>query len=62
MNCDFFNLGRNFPTPSSGQKKFGIYKIENAQLFFGQLTKDNDGSTEARRPLQFNPRPYQRVN
>jgi hypothetical protein len=59
--CDFFNLGRNFPTPKLGQQKFGIYKIENALLFFGQLTKDNDGSSDARRPLQLNPRAYQYV-
>lgn len=60
--CDFFNLGRNFPTPKTGQQKFGIYKLENALLFFGQLTKENDGSTDVRRPVQFNPRSYQHVN
>jgi hypothetical protein len=60
--CDFFNLGRNFPTPKRAQQKFGIYKIENSLLFFGQLTSDTDGSSDARRPIQFNPRSYQYVN
>ncbi len=60
--CDFFGLGRAFPTPKISQQKFGIFKIENSMLYFGQLTQDYDGSTDAKRPVQLNPRPYQYVN
>jgi len=60
--CDFFNLGRNFPAPRYAEKKFGIFKIENSQLYFGRLTRDNDGSNEQKRPILWNPRPYQRIS
>ena len=36
-------------------KKFGIYKFEKEKLFFGQLTKENDGSAANKRPLTLSP-------
>lgn len=68
LRCDLFNSGHPVQIPSFGEKRFGIYKLEELneigekRLYFGQLTQEKDARTEARRPILFDPRYYIKMN
>ena len=52
--CAIFNLHKETQIPQTGDRKYGIYSIENAKLYYGQLTKNLDGSSPEKRPTQIN--------
>jgi hypothetical protein len=58
--CEIFGPGLGIQTPPAGQQRFGIYKIDGERLFFGKMTQDQDASTPDKRPIDFDPRFYQR--
>lgn len=60
LPCALFNYNKPTQIPKAGEQKFGIYKIENNKLFFGQLTKETDGSTEQKRPKMFSPEAFEK--
>lgn len=60
-DCDFFGLGAKMRVPSAGDRKFGIFRLEGDELFFGQLSPERDGSAPSRRPLVLDPRGYRRA-
>ena len=60
--CDLFGQGAPLPVPSTGARKFGIVRVEEDALYFGQLSPGRDGSSELRRPLVLDPSPYRRVH
>lgn len=53
LKCALFNIHKPTSIPQSGDTKFGIYKIENDKLYFGKLSKENDGSTPEKRPQEY---------
>ena len=61
LNCDFFNWGRNYQVPNSGDQRFGIWKVENDRLYFGLLTSINDALHPSRRPNEWDPRFYVKI-
>ena len=54
LRCAIFNLYKETQIPQLGDRKYGIYLIENAKLYYGQLTKTLDGSSSEKRPNQIN--------
>lgn len=60
LPCALFSYNKPTQIPKAGDQKFGIYKIENNKLFFGQLTKETDGSTEQKRPMMFSPDAFEK--
>jgi hypothetical protein len=59
--CEIFGKGYGIQIPPAGQKRFGIYKIENDQLYFGKLSVERDSSSPEKRPTEFDPRFYVRT-
>jgi len=55
LQCAMFNVNRPSQVPRVGDLKFGIYRIEDNQLYYGQLTLEKDGSTAEKRPNFFSP-------
>lgn len=68
LKCDFFNSGHPIQIPSFGEKRFGIYKLEQSnenaekKLYFGQLTQNEDARTEAKRPTTLDPYFYTKAD
>jgi len=62
LSCALFNMSKPTQIPFAGVIKYGIYKIENERLYFGLMTKENDGSSAERRPLSYDGRFYQLSN
>jgi len=58
LKCAFFNVKKETQIARDNDQKFGIYKGEKDQLFFGQLTHENDGSSPGKRPLKLSPEAY----
>lgn len=58
LACDFFGIGRKVQAPAKGDTRYGIYRIEGKNLYFGQLTPELNGKTPAKRPVEFDPRFY----
>lgn len=54
LRCALFNVKKETQIPHAGDLKYGIFKIEVDRLYYGQMTKENDGSTSERRPVGFN--------
>lgn len=59
--CEMFVVGSPQKTPTAGDMRFGIYRIDHDHLYFGQLTRDENASTPLRRPTNYDPRFYTRV-
>lgn len=60
LECDFFNNGRPMKVPARGNQRFGIYKLERGELWFGQQTPAFDGTHSAKRPRDWEVTPYRR--
>ncbi len=50
--CALFNVHKQTQIPRALDRKYGIYAIENQRLYYGVLTKENDGSTPEKRPMK----------
>lgn len=50
LRCALFNVSKETQISKAGDQKFGIYKLENDRLYFGQLTRETDGSDSLKRP------------
>lgn len=48
--CALFNINKETQIPNTGDLKYGIFKIKENRLFYGQMTKELDGSTPSKRP------------
>lgn len=55
LRCALFNVNKPTQIPVLGDLKFGIYKIEDGRLYYGQLTQEKNGSSKERRPDMFAP-------
>lgn len=53
LQCALFNTHKSSPIPAVGDMKYGIFKIEDGQLYYGKLSKEFDGSAAAKRPIEF---------
>ncbi len=60
LKCALFNTHKESPMAAEGQQKFGIYKLQNDSLYFGEMTQANDGSNPLKRPVQFSQSPYRK--
>lgn len=58
MSCALFNPNKPGRSPKVGDMRYGIYKVEENRLFFGQLTMQNNAMTPETRPTTFDPRFY----
>ena len=58
MTCALFNPAKPAPSPKAGDMRYGIYKVEENKLYFGQLTLQHDALTPEKRPITFDPRFY----
>lgn len=56
QKCALFDVNKELQIPKAGDRKYGIFKIENSKLYYGQLSKDLDGSSVDKRPLRLNKR------
>lgn len=59
LACDFFGWGQPVRSPSKGERRYGIWKIEQDRLHFGRLSPGADGTAPDRRPQSWNPRGFQ---
>lgn len=55
LKCALFNVNKPTQIPTVGDLKFGIYKIEDGRLYYGQLTQEKNGSSAKKRPDMFAP-------
>lgn len=60
LSCDFFASGAPLRSPSRGEVRYGIWKIEGTQLFFGLLERGFDGLSPQTRPQRWNPKSFAR--
>lgn len=60
LQCALFNITKPTQIPQAGVTKYGIFKIENDMLFYGQLTLENDSSTPDKRPKHYEPHGYKK--
>lgn len=60
LACDHFMLGRNYMSPNSGDMKYGIWKIENGTLYFGQMTRERNANSPETRPIEFNSKGFKK--
>lgn len=60
LKCALFNIHKETKIPDVGELKYGIYKIENDELFFGKLTAQNDSSTDKKRPIEYDIRGFKK--
>ena len=61
LRCDFWLLHQPVPVPRVGDLRFGIYRVDGENLFFGRNTRENSGLTRETRPTEWDPRFYHRV-
>ena len=54
LSCALFEINKEIQVPKFGDLKYGIFKIENGKLYYGQLSRNFDGSTFSKRPKQLN--------
>jgi hypothetical protein len=60
MTCALFSPSNPAPSPKAGDMRYGIYKVEDNKLYFGQLTLQHNALTPEKRPITFDPRFYLR--
>lgn len=53
LQCALFNVNKATQIPKVGDLKYGIYKIENDRLYYGQMTQKTDGSSFEKRPTDY---------
>lgn len=53
LKCAIFNYTKETQIPKGGDKKYGIYSVEENKLYYGQPSSEYDGSTPLRRPVEF---------
>ncbi|MFN8790141.1 MAG: hypothetical protein ACK5Y2_01645 [Bdellovibrionales bacterium] len=58
LRCAFFQRDRLIQVPRAGEGRYGIWKIEGAQLYFGRLDRATPGTSPALRPREWDLRPY----
>ncbi|MNK99835.1 hypothetical protein D3C87_1202510 [compost metagenome] len=58
MTCALFNPNKPAASPQVGDMRYGIYKVEDNRLYFGQLTLQHNAMTPEKRPITFDPRFY----
>ncbi len=58
--CEF-PLGK-IQVPEVGDRRFGIFRVEDNLLYFGKLTPIRDGKSRESRPTEWDPKPYRRLN
>ena len=58
MTCALFNPNKPALSPKVGDMRYGIYKVEENKLYFGQLTLQHNALTPENRPITFDPRFY----
>ena len=55
LKCALFNVNKPTQIPKVGDLKFGIYRISDSRLYYGQLTQEKNGSSSQKRPDMFAP-------
>lgn len=58
LTCALFNPNKPAQSPKVGDMRYGIYKVEENKLYFGQLTLQHDALSPEKRPITFDPRFY----
>ncbi len=62
LSCALFQNRKSIQVPRAGDMRYGIWKIENSLLYFGQLTPEKNGLTPEKRPNTWDPRSYKKTN
>ncbi len=61
LHCALFNENKETQIPMAGEMKYGIYRMIDTMLFYGELTIDHDGSSAATRPIEFSQAFYTKI-
>jgi hypothetical protein len=59
--CALFNINQASLMPKSGDIKYALFKIIDTRLYYGKLSKNEDGSTPEKRPTEFNINFFQKI-
>jgi hypothetical protein len=62
LKCALFNYNKETQIPRAGDRKFGIFSINEDKLFYGVLTRELDGSTAEKRPTMLSEDYYLRIS
>lgn len=60
QKCEF--PGGNIRVPAEGEKRYGIFRIEENLLYLGRLSPEADGTSPEKRPKTWDSMPYQKVS
>ncbi len=60
QKCEF--PGGNIRVPAEGEKRYGIFRIEEELLYLGRLSPEADGTSPEKRPKTWDSLPYQKVS
>lgn len=58
LQCALFQEHKLVQVPRAGEMRFGIWQVKETKLFFGLLTRELNGSTPEKRPVDLDQRPY----
>jgi hypothetical protein len=58
LKCALFPGVKPMPVPVKDERRYGIYKIDDGRLYFGQNDLFYHGKTEDRRPINWDERAY----
>ena len=58
LKCALFQPSKLIQTPLKGEMRFGIWKRDLSKLYFGQLSREQNGTTPEQRPTNWDPLPY----
>jgi hypothetical protein len=56
--CRFIEGARPIPIPLAGQKRYGLFRIDEPWLYFGQNNAEEDSSAPERRPSRLQNQPF----
>jgi hypothetical protein len=58
LQCAIFQASKLVQIPRVGDMRYGIWKVDLDKLYFGQLSKINNGQTPETRPTIWDPNSY----
>lgn len=59
--CELFGEGLRMRLPEAGRRVWGVIRWSGDQLWFGKLSRERDGSSADRRPVELDGEFYRRV-
>ncbi len=60
--CELFGTGSEIQIPQKGDRRYGIFKVEEKKLSFGKLDKNHSALSPETRPVQWDPETYKQFS